>query len=528
MDSFKDNTRQMIDIAIRDNASFLISKDIKELDKDVYKRIRAEKVVQKIFYNKVLNEIQLLISEFDKEKIKLVFVKGVFLALDLYDDISERSSKDIDISIDKNEYHRAHSLLRKIGYSCVDFSDEEIEADKHLEYLSEQHICYEKMNGNIKIYLELHGNILNAGEAFDFSTQEFLDNSVRCSVGGLTPYILKPEYNLIYLILHFFKHIPLSYTHYSVMGMKPEINLGALTDIVLLIEKYKNQIDWNFFLNLCKRMRIVRYIYVSIKLANDIYVDPFLEELLKQLQKEIIHTYMNEIAYERCGWGKFIWMLDKTLDVLEENNLSIILKGTFLDYIDMIDIAEKYSHHKVKVSDQYEFQQEFKVDLNIECGISRSFLKVTVNKEGINVSYEIKNKKIVGYTGEKKAYHCDGVDILVVTSKKIMHKLFILGNEQNGYYLAESSQDDFFETVNRVSNNKYEEKISVMEDSCFMNMRISWDEMGIDPLKDKVVPFNVAGLMTSPKTMENTGNYQLFDNKNDLFDFRYIPVLHFE
>ena len=188
MDSFKDNTRQMIDIAIRDNASFLISKDIKELDKDVYKRIRAEKVVQKIFYNKVLNEIQLLISEFDKEKIKLVFVKGVFLALDLYDDISERSSKDIDISIDKNEYHRAHSLLRKIGYSCVDFSDEEIEADKHLEYLSEQHICYEKMNGNIKIYLELHGNILNAGEAFDFSTQEFLDNSVRCSVGGLTPY----------------------------------------------------------------------------------------------------------------------------------------------------------------------------------------------------------------------------------------------------------------------------------------------------------------------------------------------------
>lgn len=86
----------------------------------------------------------MLISEFDKEKIKLVFVKGVFLALDLYDDISERSSKDIDISIDKNEYHRAHSLLRKIGYSCVDFSDEEIEADKHLEYLSEQHICYEK------------------------------------------------------------------------------------------------------------------------------------------------------------------------------------------------------------------------------------------------------------------------------------------------------------------------------------------------------------------------------------------------
>lgn len=33
MDSFKDNTRQMIDIAIRDNASFLISKDIKELGK---------------------------------------------------------------------------------------------------------------------------------------------------------------------------------------------------------------------------------------------------------------------------------------------------------------------------------------------------------------------------------------------------------------------------------------------------------------------------------------------------------------
>lgn len=525
---FFDDTELLLDIIDRNNISLLLAKYVKEIDKEIYKKIRANRAVQKLFYDKVLDEIKILISEFDKANIKLVFMKGVFLAKDLYEDISERSSKDIDVSIDREDFFKSHLMLRKLGYECADFTDEEIEANDYLDYWREQHICYEKMNKSIKIYLEIHGNILNAGEAFDVSTKEFLDNSRRVNVMGLNPYLLTPEYNLIYLILHFIKHIPLSYTHYSIMGMKPEVNLGALTDIALYIKKYEYVIDWHKFLKLCEKMRIVRYAFVTIKLMNDIYADAFNEKLMQLLQEKVQYTHINKIEYERCGWGKFIWLFEKTLDVMEHNHLSKILTGNFLDYISMVDMAKKESKHLVNVGDKYVFEQTFSVDLNIESGISKSILKVCVDRKSVDITYSIKNKKLICYTREKKAYHSDGIDILVVTPRKIIHKLFSVAREADEYYLVESSQDYFCENVERIIENAYKAKLKVAEESCYISVNIPWEVFGVNPLLDKAVPFNVAGLMTSPITLEYTGNYQLYDNMNDLFDFRFIPVLLFD
>ena len=42
---------------------------------------------------------------------------------------------------------------------------------------------------------------------------------------------------------------------------------------------------------------------------------------------------------------------------------------------------------------------------------------------------------------------------------------------------------------------------------------------GVNPMSDSAVPFKVTGLMTSPVTLEYTGNYQLYDNKNNFLIF---------
>ncbi len=162
-----------------------------------------------------------------------------------------------------------------------------------------------------------------------------------------------------------------------------------------------------------------------------------------------------------------------------------------------------------------------------EEGLSESKLCVSVDKEKLDVTYRVSNKGIVCYEGEKNAFNRDGIDILAATPDKIRHKLFTIAKEGDEYYLVESSQDYVCENIKRISENFYKAKLEVSDKGCFIGLSVPWKELGVDTEEQKTVSFNVAGLMTDPNTKEYTGNYQLFDNQNDMFDFRYMPVLHF-
>lgn len=520
-----DNKEMLKDIIDRNNISFIASDLVKE-DKIAYKKILANKMIQKLFYSLVQEELKNLIEEYDKAGIKLVFIKGIFLTADLYEDISVRSSKDIDVAIRKEDFIKSHGLLKKLGYACKDFTDEEINNNCHWDYFREEHICYEKMYKKIKIYLEIHGNIVNAGEAFDVDTEEFMQNSKKVNILNLQPYLLTPKYNLIYLILHFIKHISLNYTQYSIMGLKPEINVGNLTDIALYIEKYKDVIDWESFYELCKRMNVVRYAYVTVKLMNDIYADPLHEEILLRLKENIEHTRINTIEFERCGWGKFFWLFDKTLDIMEQHHLLELLTGGILDYIDLLDISKRNSKHVIPVSDKCVFEQNFKMNFKDSPETVFAILRVVVDKKNIDVTYTINKKNVVPYNEKDQVFYCDGIDILVVTSEKIVHRLISVAKDENGYFLVKSSQANFCEIVERLTEMEYE--LVINDQSCVIQISIPWEIFGVDPSENKIIPFNAAGLITDPKTSAWTGNYQLFDNKNDLFDFRFIPVLQFK
>ena len=519
-----DDKEMLIDIINKNNISFLVSDMVKD-DKIAYRKILARKMIQKMFYDLVQEELGNLIDEYDKAGIKLVFVKGIFLTADLYENMSDRSSKDIDVSIRKDDFLKSHNLLKKMGYVCKDFTDDEIRNDRHWEYFREQHICYEKMYKKIKIYLEVHGNIVNAGEAFDIDTDEFINNSNKVDILNLQPYILSPEYNLIYLALHFIKHVPLNYTHYSIMGLNPEINIGNLVDIALFIKKYKDEIDWEAFYVLTKKMNVVRYIYAAVKLMNDIFTASFHEEIMNRLKQNIEHTHFSAIEYERSGWGKFYWLFDQTLEVIEKHSLLELISGNMLDYIDLLDISMMNSKHIIPVRDRYLCEQNFKVFFEETSEWAYAKLSVEVDRSNINISYSIDNKDVVPYEGKGKIFNCDGIDILVVNSDKIVHRLISIAKDEEGYYLVKSTQANFCGDIERLTEIDY--VLGINEKSCAIKISYPWDLFGVNLAESTIIPFNVAGLITNPQTFAMTGNHQLFANENDLFDFRYIPVLQF-
>ena len=53
---------------------------------------------------------------FNENKINLLVLKGPILAVDLYGDVSLRTSSDLDMLIPIQELDRAEKLLLKLGY----------------------------------------------------------------------------------------------------------------------------------------------------------------------------------------------------------------------------------------------------------------------------------------------------------------------------------------------------------------------------------------------------------------------------
>ncbi|MFJ7509868.1 nucleotidyltransferase family protein [Peribacillus simplex] len=68
-------------------------------------------------------EMELVSKLFTENQIRLLFLKGPVIAFDLYGDISLRTSKDLDILIQKKDLTKAEMLLLNFGYVREEVSD---------------------------------------------------------------------------------------------------------------------------------------------------------------------------------------------------------------------------------------------------------------------------------------------------------------------------------------------------------------------------------------------------------------------
>ena len=67
---------------------------------------------------------------------------------------------------------------------------------------------YYKEVGKTSVLIEVHSSILNPPNLVQIDVRQFLLNTRQIEYGELKPYVLAVEYNLIALMLHFFKHLP--------------------------------------------------------------------------------------------------------------------------------------------------------------------------------------------------------------------------------------------------------------------------------------------------------------------------------
>jgi hypothetical protein len=149
----------------------------------------------------LLSELIKMIGIFKDYTIDALSIKGPLLGLSLYNDVSMRTSKDLDVLIDFKNIKQAGRLLEKEGYTKEINSFYETPKQEKMMYKTNHHICYTNQAG---VMIELHWRY-GAGK-YDLSFKEIWKGKREVEVSGSKIMTLNPEENFLYLIFHGSKH----------------------------------------------------------------------------------------------------------------------------------------------------------------------------------------------------------------------------------------------------------------------------------------------------------------------------------
>lgn len=380
-----------------------------------------------------------LMEKFYDAGLSPIFLKGYFLARDLYENIDERQTNDIDILIDAKDFVKFHHVFIGLGFSMHSYSGFQLSDFSMLENeIKDMHIVYYCLYRNIKVIVELHGAIINPSVIFKSDLKIFSENVGKESLQDLTVSVLNLEYNFVYLNLHFFKHLPLSYFENVMFGKSGNFEMKNLNDIALLVEKYKNVMDWEEIVKICIRGGVVKAVIMTSNFVNEIYGGIIPESFLDKLKMNKHYTYLSSGDYDFYGLGKFLPSFVRFVDKYYDN-LSIInlFEDSWPEGMQLSDIMSFNS----LISLDNPYKKKFKKIINETEASYES--EIVLNKDRIVINVDIQGKECCTYCGENYIFDCDGIEVIFATGQHIIHCFYsIIKLENEKYSFIKYSNND--------------------------------------------------------------------------------------
>jgi len=144
-------------------------------------------------------ELNSIYNIFNSSNIPVLTIKGTPLAIEIYNNVAMRSSRDIDILVAPEDIDKSVLLLEKIGYKTTVPAFQLTPYQTKIYRKTLHHLTLKKPNGAM---IELHWRLFTPFSFFPKNTNQLFQNAISVNHFDSKINILDPETNLLYLMVH--------------------------------------------------------------------------------------------------------------------------------------------------------------------------------------------------------------------------------------------------------------------------------------------------------------------------------------
>lgn len=358
MNKTQEQLMYILSNSIRGKNEYNIRSDIKSLD-DIFNEAKAHKVDGFIYYylnknflklneeNKIiLNTIKKdvflesvrqsqhikiiskVLEEFNKNNIPVIVLKGLVVRY-LYPQPDLRTMSDADFLVHSDDLDKSKELLLSLGY---------VEYKQDHEHGA--HVIFIKGSTVIEVHWKLiNEDYYNGDTSFENSLWE---NTIKVKVEETETLSLGLEDLALHLCIHMAVHLACN-----------GFGIRQLCDLVLVVEKLGNEINWNIFLQKAEEANIKKFSVVIFHICNymfnmDIPIE-FKSDL--NIQEKYINLFIDDIFNNGVNGKKdeselFAKEFAFQYKDDERRNISASRKFIKLMFPPIKEMSEKYNYAK--------------------------------------------------------------------------------------------------------------------------------------------------------------------------------------
>jgi len=246
-----------------------------------------------------MHQSRKVLDAFDHAQIDFMLLKGAALIAAYYESPALRPMNDIDILVKRADAERAFQLLQSLGWHT----------DRNRDFQRAFHTLHSiSLTQANQVDFDLHWNVIYQ-VAWEGSEQAYWEETETALLGDHSVSILKPEMQVLHNIAHGLRFNTLSAIRW-------------IPDVMLILEKRKDQLDWNHLLNLAKERRLVYSLRYGLTLLADEFKAEIPQSFLENLQampvskaERKLHAAMNQpsrFTMFKAHWQ--IYMLHREKD----------------------------------------------------------------------------------------------------------------------------------------------------------------------------------------------------------------------
>ena len=288
---------EVVEVAVREHLAPLLFRRLKESDAragvpaDAWKRLRRAYFTSGDRNTRLYRELQTVLQRLCDSRVKVVVLKGAFLAEAVYGDLALRPMCDTDLLVPRAELPRAQAILLDLGYGPREREDIELLCRENTELAP-----FVREDSYVELHWGIEDPASSLRDKIRVDTAGLWARARSATIAGVQVLALSPEDLLLHLCLH------ASREHGLECGLRP------FCDIAETIRYYGSQLNWPQFVDRAREWDAARYAGLTLHLAKSLLAVPVPESVLGQLVpggldprllKQATECVLAEKPYER-------------------------------------------------------------------------------------------------------------------------------------------------------------------------------------------------------------------------------------